>query len=256
MRIFTILLFLLVSVVPAMAENFILNADGYVADLDSGLVWQGSSRKFESSRAAADFCARVDSKNNYYWRLPTQAELADLDLNLQTIAPSIYWVGGNSALKEGVYCFGDGAYFQSAGLKEAALARCVSDNPLAPVIEAVNVWVESWQTGDIEAYLSSYVSDFKPRRDIKHSIWEQQRRKRFSSVAEISIELQTEEINPLNDKFVEIVFLQDYRSRNYRDRVRKRLLLSRQRGRWLIAREEQLTSLTQQALSANTIYYQ
>ncbi len=122
------------------------------------------------------------------------------------------------------------------------------------MIEAVNAWVYSWQNGDIEAYLSSYDSKFQPSANILHSVWEQQRRERLSSSVDISIDLQVEEINSLPDQSVDIVFVQEYRSLHYHDRVRKRLHLRQQQGRWLIAKEEQLSTLPQQSLSATSIY--
>ncbi len=256
MFVFIFFFVLLVSATPVWANDFLLNADESVADLSSGLVWQGSSRKALTSQSAVDFCEQIDSKKYYSWRLPSQTELAELDTHLQTVEPSVYWASGDSTLEPGIYCFGDGAFFRSAGLKTAALVRCVSKNPLAPAIEAVYVWVESWQNGDIEGYLSSYVSEFKPSSAVEHSVWERQRRQRLSSALDISIELKTEQINRLDEKIVEIVFLQDYRSRHYQDRVRKRLLLNKQQGRWLIAKEEQLSNLPRTTLSAATIYYQ
>jgi len=247
-------LFVLAS--PALADNFILTADGAVADLSTGLVWQGNSTKSNSGQAANELCAQNNTDDSYRWRLPTRSELSLLDSKLQSISPSVYWVNANLSLDTGLYCFADGAYFQSAEISITALVRCVSDNPLAPALEAVRAWVESWQNGDVEHYLSSYVSQFRPSHNVEHSTWEKQRRERLASSRDIAIELKTEEINSLDERLIEIVFLQDYRSRQYQDLVRKRLLLKQEHGRWLITKEEQLSSPPRQSLSAATIYYQ
>ena len=254
MHLFLLSFILLVTASPLLADEFVLNPDGLVTDLSSGLVWQGSSSRILSGHDAADYCKQIDAKEFYRWRLPTRSELVNLDARLQSQVPAVYWATADLSAKGGVYCFGDGAFFESVEIKLPALVRCVSEDTAAPVIEALNTWAESWQNGDVEAYLSSYVSGFKPQGDIDHSVWEEQRRQRFSNAEAISIELQTEEITPLDRKLVEVVLLQHYRSRNYQDRVRKRLLLKHQQGRWLIAKEEQLTSLPQQTLSANSIY--
>lgn len=254
MHILTIILLLLISASPVVATDFVLNVDGSVADLSSGLVWHASSAKMLSGHDAVDYCDQLRTKDSYPWRLPARPELAALGYSLQEVSLSAYWVSNDSLFEQGIYCFGDGAYFHSPKINTAALVRCVSENPLASALEAVNAWVDSWQNGDIEAYLSAYDSEFQPVSNILHSVWEQQRRDRLSSSVDISIELQTEEINSLPDQIVEIVFVQDYRSRRYHDRVRKRLHLRQQQGRWLIAKEEQLTSLPQQTLSVNATY--
>ncbi len=254
MRVLTILLLLLISTTPVMASDFVLNADGSVADLSSGLVWHARSAKMLSSYDAVDYCDQLRTEGSYSWRLPARSELAALGKSLQEAAPSAYWVASDSLTEQGVYCFGDGAYFQFREIKTAALVRCVSENPLVSAIEAVNAWVHSWQNGDIEAYLSSYDSEFQPSDNILHSVWEQQRRERLSSSVDISIDIQTEEINSMPDQSVEIVFVQEYHSHRYHDRVRKRLHLKQHQGRWLIAKEEQLSTLPQQSLSATSIY--
>jgi ketosteroid isomerase-like protein len=239
-----------------LANDFILNRDGSVADIASGLVWQGSSAQYIPAQSVADYCEQFNVSTQYFWRLPTQTEISALEDSLQSISPGTYWVADEGSLDVGLYCFGDGAYFQSGAIRTSANIRCVSDNPLAPVIEAVRAWAASWQKGDIEGYLSAYVDEFQPRSDIEHAEWKKQRIQRVARATEISIKLETEAINPLNEDFVEIVFLQDYRARHFQDRVRKRLLLKQQQGRWLIAKEEQLSSLPGQTLSAAAIYYQ
>ncbi len=254
MYFFTIISFLLISTTPVMASDFVSNADGSVADLSSGLVWHARSAKMLSGHGAVDYCDQLRTEGSYSRRLPARSELAALGNSLQEAAPFAYWVAGDSLIEQGVYCLDDGAYFQFREINTAALVRCVSENPLASALEAVNDWVYSWQNGDIEAYLSSYDSKFKPSDNILHSVWEQQRRERLSSSVDISIDLQAEEINSLPDQSVKIVFVQEYHSHSYHDRVRKRFHLRQQQGRWLIAKEEQLSTLPQQSLSTTSIY--
>ncbi len=126
MHLFTILLFLLISTTPIMASDFVLNADGSVADLSSGLVWHARSAKMLSSHDAVDYCGQLGTEGSYSWRLPARSELVALGKNLQEAVPSAYWVASDSLTEQGVYCFGDGAYFQFRELNTAALVRCVS----------------------------------------------------------------------------------------------------------------------------------
>ena len=255
MKVFFLLAVLIIINSSLFAKDFLLKTDGSVADLSSGLVWQGSSAKVSTGFDAVEYCQRITPESSYGWRLPTGSELSTLEDKLQNVTPAAYWAFGDDALQEGLYCFGDGAFFLGESTHTDALVRCVSKDPLAPVVEALNVWVDAWQHGDIDNYLSSYVHAFQPRDDVKHRTWKEQRRVRLSSATELSIDIETEEINRIGSDLVEIVFLQDYRSRHYSDRVRKRLLLQQQQGRWLIAAEEQLSSLSTDNLSSAVIYY-
>lgn len=240
---------LLILVPPVLADDFILNSDGSVIDLESGLIWFGRSSQADTGSEAVEYCFGVPEYDNSLWRLPTRSELSNLESHLFVTSPSIYWATDDLMEKQGLYCLNDGAFFRSQAVKAAGLVRCVTESPLAPALEAIRTWADSWQNGDIQAYLASYVDDFKPHSgNTGHDAWKDQRRQRLKSAGEISIRLQTREIHPLNDRLVEVIFLQNYHSSRYSDQVDKRLLLSLQQGKWLIAREEQLASLSQKTL--------
>lgn len=239
----------LVLVPPVLADDFILNSDGSVVDLESGLIWFGRSSQADTGSEAVEYCFEVPEADQSLWRLPTRSELSNLERHLFATSPSIYWATDDSMGRQGLYCLSDGAFFRSHAFKTAGLVRCVTENPLAPVLEAIKAWADSWQNGDIQSYLASYIDDFKPHYgNTGHEAWKDQRRQRLENAGEISIRLQTREIKPLNDQLVEVLFQQNYHSSRYSDLVDKRLILSLQQGKWLIAREEQLASLPQKAL--------
>ena len=239
---------------PVWADDFILTKDGAVADLTSGLLWQGNSQEAGSASRAAEYCQNLRSVRGYSWRLPTRTELAELDVHLQSTSLNPYWVTERNTRDQGIYCLGDGAFFPAETVNIPALVRCVAQNPLAPVLEAVRSWASSWQNRDVDGYLSAYVPDFTPRNGQAHDVWRQQRRHRLQAALDIRIRLQTEKIHLLDKHLAEVVVLQSYRSRHYQDLVRKRLLLSQVQGRWLIAREDQLATLPLKTLSTTASY--
>ncbi len=150
---FVILLFCLCAQ-SVLADEFLLNDDGTVADLSSGLIWQGSSIEVQTSEEAIEYCREGSSLDPYAWRLPNRSELENLERQLQTLNLTPYWAGNKNGSGQGIYCLGDGAFFSASVVKKAALVRCVADNPLSPVIGAVRNWVDSWQSGDVEGYLA------------------------------------------------------------------------------------------------------
>ncbi len=251
-RIVTLIILLISTSVSA--DDFYVNHDRTVVDLHSGIIWQGNSSLASSAVSALEICEKSELSDLNNWRLPTNSELVDLSSRIHSVNPALYWAVDDSDGQEGIFCFGDGASF-SVITKLDANVRCVAPNPYAAVVEAVHKWAESWQNGDVDSYIASYVYDFRPQSGITYSDWIVQRKRRLDKAGSITINLRTEEIDPINKQQVAIVFRQDYISRAYQDSVRKRLLFSRQQGRWLITREEQLASLPNLRLSATSSDY-
>jgi chromosome segregation ATPase len=54
---------------------------------------------------------------------------------------------------------------------------------------SINQWVNCWSSKDIEAYIASYASEFKPSRGLSRNAWEKGRRKRLANPAFIKITL-------------------------------------------------------------------
>ncbi len=256
MRILCITLLFSLLTSWALADDFYLNRDGTVTDLRSALVWQGNSQLAASSAKALANCRKARRNSPYRWRLPSFEELQKLEARLSDPAPSIYWaVAGEIQAGAGLYCFSDGAFFPLRVQPGSAQVRCVADDPLASIYEALRFWASAWERGDVESYLSAYLPDFRPANGISHQAWRVQRRQRLARAGDIRLRLQAEAIRPLNADQVEIIFLQEYEASTYQDRVRKRLLLNLQQGRWLIQREDQLSILQTDAFLPTALIY-
>lgn len=101
-------------------------------------------------------------------------------------------------------------------------------------------WVRAWGNGDIETYLSLYTSLRSPRDDLTRSQWVQHRRDRISPDKDIEINLKLESMGLEDSGIFDVIFVQEYRSNDYRDQVRKRLFLVRENGQLRIWKEETL----------------
>jgi len=112
---------------------------------------------------------------------------------------------------------------------------------LSPEIKRfLRQWVGAWGDGDIEAYLSLYTGQRSPVEGMTRSQWVQHRRERISPEKDIEINLKLESMGLEDSGIFDVIFLQQYRSNNYRDQVRKRLFLLREGGELRIWKEESL----------------
>ena len=251
----TVFFLIMFSAASVQAELFHLKSDGTVADLGSGLLWQGTSQPAVSAGEAIQLCQQKSAKVSSSWRLPSAQELTTLERHLDQLTPSTYWIRSETLGKGAVYCFGDGAIFTQVPGNFPAQVRCVADDPLAPAVEAFRLWAEAWKAADIGAYLSSYAPDYQPARGMSHEDWVTQRKQRLARAGQIELFLSPEEVREMNNHQVELIFQQTYKSPRYQDKVRKRILMIKENGRWLIAREEQLASLPPEQLSTSYDFY-
>lgn len=253
MILFTLCLLVFSLAGPASADVFYLNPDGSVSDLRSGLLWQGSSRTVDSLAEARQIC-RQQSDRPLNWHLPTRHELISLEENLASLTPAAYWMQSGE-VNGGIYCLGDGASFVLKETSVSAEVRCVADDPMAPVLESFKLWAESWEAANLDGYFASYMPDYHPHDKIGHEEWKAQRSSRLSHAGQIRLHFQPQEMRLLSRDRAELVMRQFYKSSRYQDKVLKRLILHKEGGRWLIAREEQLSTLPSEGLSsAGEIY--
>ncbi|OSM02356.1 hypothetical protein MAIT1_02489 [Magnetofaba australis IT-1] len=102
---------------------------------------------------------------------------------------------------------------------------------------AVHNWAKAWARKDVETYLNSYGENFRPSRGRSRATWEKTRRNRLSKPGKISVEVSDLEISDAPNGRKRATFVQTYRSYNYRDQVKKLLLLEKQDEQWKIVRE-------------------
>ena len=105
------------------------------------------------------------------------------------------------------------------------------------VQDAVNHWVDAWSARDVEKYLASYSSAFKPT-GLSKPVWDTQRKSRISKARSIVVELSALKIKLHDERHASATFMQVYRSDTYHDSQRKTLLLEKVNDAWLIQAEQ------------------
>ncbi len=108
-------------------------------------------------------------------------------------------------------------------------------NPQA-IVDAIRGWSGAWAAQDVSGYIASYTSGYSTR-GLSRSGWEEQRAQRLSAPSFISVDVDDISVSFTNANTARATFVQEYRSDNYRDRVRKTLVLNNVNGSWRIARE-------------------
>ena len=102
---------------------------------------------------------------------------------------------------------------------------------------SINQWVNSWSSKDVEAYIASYASEFKPSRGLSRNAWEKGRRKRLANPAFIKITLTNVVVDFRGGDLAKITFRQKYQSDTYSDEVNKEITVKMINDKWLITRE-------------------
>jgi ketosteroid isomerase-like protein len=111
------------------------------------------------------------------------------------------------------------------------------DDAAESVRSAVQAWAEAWSRRDVDAYLAAYTPDYAgAEAKGSRQAWVEQRRERILARNKISVVLKNLRVERCGDTFV-VDFEQRYQSDGPADRVRKRLTLVSDNGRWLIKRE-------------------
>lgn len=100
---------------------------------------------------------------------------------------------------------------------------------------AVRSWAAAWAEQDVEGYLASYVTSYAPQ-SLTHDEWRARRRSRLTAPDVIEVQIEELRIRP-EGAGAHATFVQRYRSDQYRDVVRKTLLLEPQAGHWKIRSE-------------------
>jgi len=143
---------------------------------------------------------------------------------------------------------GSGGDNQLAETKEEVVSSNEEDSIIAletlnkqeTVRVAISQWANSWSSKDVETYIASYASEFKPSRGLSRSAWERGRRKRLSSPTFIKITLSNVEIDFRGEGLAKVLIVQKYQSDTYSDKVNKEITLKFVDNKWLITRERVL----------------
>lgn len=130
------------------------------------------------------------------------------------------------------------AYLENSGSAKTEPVKPASPKPdEQELIDAVKYWSGRWSDQDIEGYLSSYSTNFRPSGGMSRASWISQRRARLSEPRYIRVDVENFRIRFTGDRHAQVLFDQVYRSDNYSDEVEKTLDMQYENGRWLIVEE-------------------
>lgn len=129
--------------------------------------------------------------------------------------------------------------------KQAQVERAMASEGSAeqPLIEAelayrIGGWRQAWRTGDAHAYFQFYSDNFKPNGGKNIEQWKSERAKRLNPAEPIDLTLEDFEVTFDEQTQRSLVtFKQFYKSGNYQDSVKKRLVLANEEGHWKIISE-------------------
>ena len=115
-----------------------------------------------------------------------------------------------------------------------------NDEIFEQVKDSLHKWSESWTNSDVERYLAAYSNNFIPTGEAKNfSQWSKQRSEKLRKGKIDQVSLDSIQVYINDDKKQALAeFVQDYKSRNYQDKVVKQMRLAYKNNRWLITSEE------------------
>jgi len=108
------------------------------------------------------------------------------------------------------------------------------------VEKSVHAWAQAWSHQDINAYLTSYSTAFKPVDGLGRAEWEAQRKDRLQAPTFIRIEIFRPAITVLNNELVSVIFKQRYQSDRFKETTDKLLLLTYENEQWRILQETEI----------------
>lgn len=112
--------------------------------------------------------------------------------------------------------------------------------PIEQILVNVQAWAQAWSNQDIDAYLSAYVTNYRPQSGLTHELWRAQRQERLQSPEYIRVSIDDFKLLWHAGSEAMVSFLQGYRSNRLDDRVMKILVLRTQDGQWKIQNEQTL----------------
>lgn len=105
------------------------------------------------------------------------------------------------------------------------------------VLARLESWRAAWSNQDPDAYLANYSPNFKPTSGLDRSAWEAQRRTRVVRPRSILIQVLQPKAYADSNGQIRVEFTQIYESNSYSDQVRKRMVMEKVGGSWMILKE-------------------
>lgn len=103
----------------------------------------------------------------------------------------------------------------------------------------VEAWRLAWSRSDVNAYLGHYSARFVPVNGQSPAQWAASRRKVIGARTDIQVNTHDLRIQRIDDRSMNVSFLQDYAAGNYRETAQPKVLrLSREDTGWRIVSEQ------------------
>ena len=112
-----------------------------------------------------------------------------------------------------------------------------SDLNLEVLQRFIASWVDAWQTQSMESYFAAYHAGFEPRYYDSVPTWRNSRERVIGNADWIELQLSDFQYIGEEAGVVEVHFWLNYQSPTYQDNTQKKLLLSREAGKWRILEE-------------------
>lgn len=119
----------------------------------------------------------------------------------------------------------------------AELAETDAASDAERVKQRVDSWVKAWEQQALEAYFASYGEEFEPRYESSVSRWRASRTRVIGNAEWIRLNLSEYEIIEQSADSFEVHFWLDYESPTYSDSTKKKLVLGKASGGWMIEEE-------------------
>ena len=110
------------------------------------------------------------------------------------------------------------------------------------IIQTISDWARAWSNKDIKHYINAYTRYYRGRKS-NHRDWVKHINNRFQQAGKIDVSISNIHIKSRNAQRVLIDFEQAYKSPTYRDKIIKRIILTKQDNDWKISEERTVSVL-------------
>jgi len=104
------------------------------------------------------------------------------------------------------------------------------------LINSLQGWASAWSQKDFKGYITSYSRGYKGNK-VSHQAWVNYRRSRVLKPGTIQVTLSNFQIKSQSNTQAIIDFHQSFKSATYKDKVVKRIHLTKIKNSWKITRE-------------------
>lgn len=222
----------LIKQFPHMPEPYNNLAVLYADSGQTSLAVETLQQVFSTSHS---YSAAFNNLRNLYNEMASSAYREALDLNhKKPSSNSKYTLLNEAALMPQMTS-------EETQEPEKAVSSNKDNNQVSDIIaQSITDWSQAWANRKPKIYFAFYHAQFVPPNAVNRKEWERVRAIRLSKPKYIEIDIVGLSVQNMPDKTVTAMFEQHYRSDTYKDTVVKVLTFKKQKGQWLIVKEDVL----------------